>query len=67
MLDILSSIAGLIILSTLFLVIAIAIKKEVENGPVFFSQIRIGKMEKNLKCVNFGQCVWTQKKSLKNY
>lgn len=53
MLDILSSIAGLIILSPLFLVIAIAIKKEVENGPVFFSQIRIGKNGEKFKMYKF--------------
>lgn len=43
MIDIFGSIVGLIILAPLFLIVALAIKKEEKDGSVFFSQIRIGK------------------------
>lgn len=41
--DILGSIFGLIILSILFLITAIAIKIEDPKGKVFFKQVRVGK------------------------
>lgn len=58
MIDILGSLIGLIVLSPLFLIIAIAIKKEGENGPVFFTQTRIGKNGKKFKMYKFrSMCV----------
>lgn len=53
MMDMLGSILGLVVLSPLFLVIAIAIQKEEKNSPVFFSQIRIGKNGKEFKMYKF--------------
>lgn len=53
MMDMLGSILGLVVLSPLFLVIAIAIQKEEKNSPVFFSQIRIGKNGKKFKMYKF--------------
>ena len=42
-LDIGGSFVGLIVLSPIFLIVAILMKKEEPNGPVFFSQTRVGK------------------------
>jgi len=42
-LDIIGALSGIILLSSVFLVIAIFIKIEDPRGPVFFSQKRIGK------------------------
>lgn len=41
--DILLALVGIIILSPLFLAVAILIKKEDKDGPIFFKQERIGK------------------------
>ncbi|GGD01227.1 sugar transferase [Enterococcus wangshanyuanii] len=41
--DILGSLCGLILLSPVFLIVAFLIRKEDPNGPVVFSQERIGK------------------------
>lgn len=58
LMDILGSIIGLLILSPLFVIIALAIKKEEKNGPVFFSQIRIGKNGNEFKMYKFrSMCV----------
>lgn len=53
LIDILGSVFGLLVMSPLFLVIAIAIKKEEKNGTVFFSQIRIGKNGEKFKMYKF--------------
>lgn len=50
--DILASGIALILLSPLFLVLIILIKKE-DGGPAFYSQERIGKDEKPFKCGSF--------------
>lgn len=52
-LDILGSLVGLLLLSPLFVVIAIAIKWEDPKGSVFFSQTRIGKDEKPFRIYKF--------------
>ena len=57
LIDIVGSFVGLILLLPLCLIIAYKIKKEDPEGPVFFSQDRVGKMEKFLKCTNFDLCV----------
>ncbi|MFL2100985.1 sugar transferase [Desemzia sp. FAM 23989] len=58
LMDILGSIIGLLALSPLFFIIAMAIKKEEKYGPVFFSQTRIGKNEKEFKMYKFrSMCV----------
>lgn len=57
-LDIFGSIFGLIILSPLFLIIIILMKWEEPKGPIFFSQTRVGKDEKNFKMFKFrSMCV----------
>ena len=50
--DFFASLVGLILLSPLLLYIAFRIHKE-DRGPVFYSQTRVGKTVKNLKCINF--------------
>lgn len=47
--DIIGSSVGLILLSPLFLIISIMMKIEEPQGPIFFSQTRIGKNEKEFK------------------
>lgn len=47
--DIIGSFIGLILLSPLFLVISVMMKIEEPKGPIFFSQIRVGKNEKEFK------------------
>jgi exopolysaccharide biosynthesis polyprenyl glycosylphosphotransferase len=51
--DIVGSIFGLIVLSPLFVIVAIAIKWEDPKGPVFFSQIRVGKNEQPFRIYKF--------------
>lgn len=50
--DILFSIAGLIILSPLFIIIAVIIKSD-SKGPVFFKQTRVGKNGEDFKLIKF--------------
>ncbi|MCE6030909.1 sugar transferase, partial [Lactiplantibacillus pentosus] len=47
--DFVASLLGLIILSPLFLIIAIAIKLEDPKGSVFYSQTRLGRGETPFK------------------
>lgn len=56
-LDILGALAGIIILSGLFLLIALLIKIEDPKGPVFFSQKRIGKNGTEFKMLKFRSMV----------
>ncbi len=51
--DIMGASFGLIVLSPLFLIVAILIKLEDPKGPVFFSQMRIGKDEKPFRIYKF--------------
>lgn len=61
--DIVGSLFGLILLSPLFLVIAILMKKEEPTGPIFFSQYRVGKNEKVFKMFKFrSMCVDAEEK-----
>lgn len=56
--DILGSLTGLLLLSPLFLLVAYKIKKEEPNGPIFFSQDRVGKNGKLFKMYKFrSMCV----------
>ena len=69
-LDIISSLLGLIVAIPIILVIAIIIKIE-DNGPVFYSQQRLGKDEKNffvyklrsmrVDAEKYGGVQWAQK------
>ncbi len=54
--DVFCSLMGLIILSPIFLIVGIAIKLETE-GPVFFSQERIGLLGKKFKIYKFRSMV----------
>lgn len=47
--DIVGSLIGLILLSPLFLIIAILMKIEEPKGPIFFSQTRVGMNQKRFK------------------
>lgn len=61
--DIIGSSLGLILLSPLFLVIAMLMKKEEPKGPIFFSQIRVGKNEKQFKMYKFrSMCIDAEEK-----
>jgi lipopolysaccharide/colanic/teichoic acid biosynthesis glycosyltransferase len=51
--DIAGALFGLIVLSPLFVVVAIAIKWEDPKGPVFFYQTRVGKNEKPFRIYKF--------------
>ncbi|WP_047999318.1 sugar transferase [Lactiplantibacillus herbarum] len=55
--DFIASLLGLIILSPLFLIIAIAIKVEDPKGSVFYSQIRLGQGESPFKMYKFRSMV----------
>jgi len=51
--DIVGSLVGLMLLSPLFIIIAILIKWEDPKGSVFFYQTRIGKNEKPFRMFKF--------------
>lgn len=56
--DILGSFFGLLIFSPLFLVVGYKIKREDNAGPIFFSQVRVGKNGKLFKMYKFrSMCV----------
>ena len=56
--DIVGSVVGLILLSPLFLIVALLMKIEEPRGPIFFSQTRIGKNETPFKMYKFrSMCV----------
>ncbi|MFB8534488.1 sugar transferase [Enterococcus gallinarum] len=63
LIDIVGSFVGLILLLPLFLIIAYKIKKEDPEGPVFFSQDRVGKNGKIFKMYKFrSMCVDAEEK-----
>lgn len=64
--DIIFSILGLIILSPVFLIIAIAIKIE-SKGPVFFGHTRIGKNGKVIKIYKFRSMVQNAEELIKQF
>jgi len=55
--DIIASLLGIIILSPLFLFIALLIKKEDPKGSVFFKQVRVGKDGKEFYMYKFRSMV----------
>lgn len=63
--DITGSLVGLILLSPLFMIIAIMIKVEDPNGPVFFKQVRVGKHETQFKMYKFRSMVSNAEELLK--
>lgn len=61
--DILSGSTGLILSLPIFLIVAIAMKKEEPNGPIFFSQTRTGKNGKTFKMYKIrSMCVDAEEK-----
>lgn len=50
--DIVASLSGLIVLSPLFLIVAIAIKRD-SPGPLFFRQVRVGRNGKTFRIHKF--------------
>lgn len=55
--DMVASTIALVILSPLFLIIAICIKIDDPKGPVFYSQVRVGKDGKHFKMFKFRSMV----------
>lgn len=55
--DVCASFTALVLLSPMFLVVAIAIKVEDSQGKVFYSQIRVGKGGKRFKMYKFRSMV----------
>lgn len=55
--DIVASTCALILISPILLVIAICIKFDDPNGPVFYTQTRVGKDEKKFKMIKFRSMV----------
>lgn len=55
--DIIASALALVILSPLLLIIAICIKVDDPKGPVFYSQVRVGKDGKHFKMFKFRSMV----------
>lgn len=51
--DFVASLLGLILLSPVFLIVAIAIKLEDPKGPVFYSQTRLGRQQLPFKMYKF--------------
>ena len=64
--DIVSSLVGLILLSPLFLIVAILIKLEDPKGKVFFAQERNGKYPKTFKMYKFRSMVHNAEDLLKD-
>jgi exopolysaccharide biosynthesis polyprenyl glycosylphosphotransferase len=64
--DIAGSLAGIILLSPLFIIIAILIKLEDPKGSVFFYQTRIGKNEKPFRMYKFRSMVSNAEEKLKD-
>lgn len=65
LMDIIGSAMGLIILSPLFLIVAIMIKAEDPKGSVFFVQDRCGQNGRLFKMIKFRSMVWNAEERLK--
>ena len=62
--DFIIAVVGLVILSPIFLLIAISIKIEDPKGPIFYSQERIGQNQKEFKIYKFRSMVQDADKKL---
>lgn len=61
--DVIGSIVGLVLLSPVFIIVAILMKIEEPKGPIFYSQTRIGKNEGKFKMYKIrSMCVDADKK-----
>lgn len=65
LIDIIGSLLGLILLSPVFLIVAILIKIEDPKGPVFFKQVRVGKGETEFQMYKFRSMVSDAEERLK--
>lgn len=63
MLDIVASVIGLIVLSPVFLIVSLAIKAE-DWGPIFYSQVRLGKGQRPFKMYKFRSMIVDADKKL---
>lgn len=63
MLDIIASVIGLIVLSPVFLIVSLAIKAE-DRGPIFYSQVRLGKGQRPFKMYKFRSMIVDADKKL---
>ena len=66
LIDIVGSLCGIILLSPLFLIVAILIKLEDPKGKVFFAQERNGKYPKTFKMYKFRRMVHNAEELLKD-
>lgn len=66
LLDIFGSLFGLVLLSPVFLIVAILIKIENPKGPVFFKQIRVGKGEEEFYMFKFRSMITDAEERLKD-
>lgn len=57
MIDIIGASIGIVFLSLIFLIVSIAIKIEDPKGPIFFSQLRVGKNGEKFKMYKFRSMV----------
>ncbi|WP_319805545.1 sugar transferase [Cytobacillus firmus] len=64
--DILGAVFGIILLSWLFIIVAILIKIEDPKGPVFFKQVRVGKNGKEFYMYKFRSMVSDAEEKLKD-
>ncbi|MDF2037697.1 sugar transferase [Cytobacillus oceanisediminis] len=64
--DIFGAVFGMILLSWLFIIVAILIKIEDPKGPVFFKQVRVGKNEKEFYMYKFRSMVSDAEEKLKD-
>ncbi|MCT3584277.1 sugar transferase [Levilactobacillus brevis] len=63
--DFVASLLGLILLSPVFLIVAIAIKLEDPKGSIFYSQIRLGRQQRPFKMYKFRSMIVNADKLLK--
>ncbi|MBV6736460.1 sugar transferase [Priestia megaterium] len=66
LMDIIFSFIGIIVLAPVFLIVAMIIKLEDRRGPVFFSQVRVGKNEKMFTMYKFRSMVSNAEDLLEN-
>ncbi|PFE72708.1 multidrug MFS transporter [Bacillus cereus] len=66
LMDIVGALCGLILLSPIFLIVALLIKLEDPKGPIFFKQNRVGKSEKEFGMYKFRSMVTDAEEKLKD-